>query len=435
MTMNISGPPWVVDIAPVSGDRIRSNASRDRVIGQANNASGTFTFHRTKRAPAHFDAVQVVVHGATSSANTFKVSAAPSAKYNNGYSPVDASNVAVAWTPVTFGTTNPNDTRNPGGGSANTTVGNASGSNAAATLIEGRVYSDIMTLASLDRADTPANPPLLMLRIYGVNPPAANVAETGSASANPVSSSVLEFYSGYWAGSDYTAGGEPGAPGQQWDPCVDVIYYLRGKPIMTVAVCSDSIEQGWVASSVVPQFGGNVNGWVAKLVALLNAGGVPAAYVNMAYAGQKSRLFHERAINLLMNPAGVTHLFFKVWSTNESADANSYKAAITRSNTILRMAKSAGVVAIPVQPWAGQSTTSANGLAIASYCDELRAGGVPVFDAREIVGIAPAYTTLRDEYVTRDSGGAQVDAIHLNEAAQNSVAGYAYSIRAQLGLT
>ncbi|RTL32208.1 MAG: hypothetical protein EKK49_11075, partial [Rhodocyclaceae bacterium] len=230
-----------VDTAPLGR---RSAIAKRRIYGQVSNAATTLCFFQTIRAPAHFDAVQIVLTGSGSSAaNAFKASVAPMARWNNGYMPVDVGNTAITPTAVTWGSTDKENFSNPGGGSITATVENASG--AGVTLIEGAVVSDWIDCQSLERADDPTKPPLLHFRLYGVNPPGISVTESGAAVANPFSSAELEFYSGYLTG-DFTGGGTPGAaPNQGWLPCVEIRFLLRGERAVSVGVAGDSIEQGW----------------------------------------------------------------------------------------------------------------------------------------------------------------------------------------------
>jgi len=129
--------------------------------------------------------------------------------------------------------------------------------------------------------------------------------------------------------------------------------------------------------------------------------------------------------SLQLPNVGLTHLFVKPWSVNELANGEaSAQAGISRTNQIIAMCDAKGVVPIIIQPWAGQGITSAPGLVVAAYCDQLRSDGRFVFDARAIVA-NPSTGNIRSEFVPRDANGASVDTTHINEAGQAAVAAYA----------
>ena len=396
------------------------------------NASITSTMSLCRQAPAHYDAVRVILRGVVSGANTFKASVAPSAQFNNGWQPKDAANADQAFTAVTWGTTAKDNPRNPGGGAATATVTGTSGANATHDLIEGDVASDIVYVRSLDRTDFPDKAPLIFLRLFGVNIPAVSVAESADNAVNPWSAKVPDFYSGYWSTTDYTSATPPGAPTQTWLPSVQVQFFLRGKPVSCVAVAGDSIEQGWVAATVVPQFGGNINGWPRRLVEKLNAAGRPAVFCTLAHTGNKSSLFRQRAITQLYR-GGVTHLFIKPYSVNEAADSDAQvHADCAQTTAIINLCVAFGVTPIIIQPWGGQDNGTSRRAIADAYISACRASGILVFDARVVTDKPDG--SLKDEAKTVNSGGAVVDSTHLNDTYQELVAAYAFSLSGAFGL-
>lgn len=402
-----------------------SMSARKRIYGAVSNGSGAYTMHLTMRAPAHYDAVRLVLTGGAN-VSGIKAAVAASTAVGNAVDPTGA-----AWVPVTWGTTDVGDFRNPGGSAATTAVSGASG--AGVTLIEGAACSDWVNIQSLARTDNPSSPPLLMLRLYGNDVPAIQVAESSSLSGNPFTTAEPEHYSGYWAG-DYTMAAAPGPAAQGWLPCVDVVFMLRGKRALSIGVAGDSIEQGWVNAAAVPQFGGNINGWGRRLVAKFNAAGIPASYTALCHAGNKSQLFHNRAYNALLT-GGLSHLFIKPWSTNEHVDGlPSVVPAIVRTNQLIELCLQKRVKPIIITPWAGQSINNADGDAAVDYCLSLANAGVTVFDARAVIGQAADLTAIRTEYLTLNSSGAVVDYTHINDAGQEAVANYAFAYRSALGL-
>lgn len=174
-----------------------------RDYGRTDNITATSTMTLCRRMPADYDAVRITLHGATSGANAFKAAVAPSSQFNNGWEPKDAAGSLQAFTALSWGTTSRGNPRNPSGGAATTTVTGTSGTTAAKTLIEGDIPSDILQINSLTRTDVTGAPPLLYVRLQGVNLPAFQAAETSSISTNPWSGVETDFYSGYWSAADH----------------------------------------------------------------------------------------------------------------------------------------------------------------------------------------------------------------------------------------
>lgn len=416
-----------------------SALARTRVAGQVGEtAPGTiFTVHTTRQAPAHFDAVQIIINGKTSSAsNAFKASIAVSARYNDGYRPLTAAGAAAPFIPVTWGSTNPADFRSAGG-APTATIQNASGSTAGVDLIEGATASDWMPIASVDRTDFPDRLPLVMVRLSGDGIPATSSPNAIVGAANPFTSVLPEFYTGYWSGNDYTASTPAGNTINQnlWAN-IDIVFLLRGKVLRSIAVAGDSLEQGYVAPTASPQFGGNINGWGRRLVAKLSAAGALASYTDLTQGGQKSFVFHNRAYTALLN-GGLTHLFVKPWSTNEAGDGMAgVPAALRRTSQLIALAAAKGVKIILIRPWAGQSVGTSMEAAVQAYCDQAAAAGVAVMDARLVAGdpLQPGTNAMNPAYLSKNVAGATVDIVHLNDAGQEAVSTFAFDSRSQFGL-
>lgn len=435
-------PPVDADYAAAvvkAGDIRRSNIVRARPFLVTGNDRQRTAF-LTRRALGHFDYVQLVVYSqAALAANTLTASIAPSAKWNDGFNPVTSADAAIAPTAFTWGSTDTTDFKNPGGGSANTTTSGGSGSTADDTIY-GAATSDWLAIRSLDRADVVGAPPLYMLRLHSSgNTPAAAITEANSASSNPFSAADPEFFSGYFNASstDKTlTNGVAETPVQGYVPSVELKYILRDKRALCIAHASDSLGKGWVASTAVPQWGGNADGWGRKLVRKLNLSGVPAEYVNLAQQNFKSFRFHEALYDVLLKrPNALTHAIIKVWSTNESSDGvASIAPAIQRTNKLIAMCQERGVIPIIEHLWAGQSWGTPGEILVRSYCAQLNSAGIRVFDASQIIGGPQLQSTPLSQYLTRDSGGSVVDNIHINEAGHEDVANEAMRVRGYLGL-
>lgn len=410
------------------------SAATVNTTGLTTVSTGTYTFHQTFRAPAHFDAVQITVRGDTSSANTYKVSVAPSASFNNGWQPVDGAGTNVAFVPVTFGTTDRRNPRNPGGGAATTVVSGTSGTNAAFNLIEGDAPSDILKLSSLPRTDQPGSPPLLMVRLFGVNPPSVRVLESTAVHPNAwINSGYMpDHFCGFWGTTDYTVSGVstnlPGvAPSVEYMPSVMVTFYLRGEKVNVIGVAGDSIEQGFVGSSAVPQFGGNISGYLRRMTKALNDSGRTSSFVNLAQGGDKSSQFLERAISMALR-GGLTHLFFKPWSWNSRGDGMAAVIdGIQKTTALISLCRERNIIPVVIQPWGGQNASDpAIRTAVDLFIQQLREGGVNVFDPRHITDNPNG--TLKDAAQTVNSGGAFFDGLHINDAYHQLLADYALSL-------
>lgn len=410
----------------VSGALNRSTVARVRPFGTAQHASGTFCAGMSYQAPGEYDGVRIILHGAANSAsNTVKVGvAAPASVVGSVFK--DSAGNDLAPTAVTWGAASLDDVRVVGG-QATTLIQNVVGSGN--TLQEGDVVSDYISLRSVPRTDVPGAPPLFGLRLFGVNPPMLGIAESDPASNNSWAQVIPEWRAGYW-GTDQTAAASPPAyAAVAWSPGVTVLFYRRACAGLSIHVAGDSLDQGWVAGTAVPQFGGNINGWPRRLVALLNAAGLPATLSNGALTGSKSFPFHERAYNALLS-GHITHLFAKPWSTNENGDGvASVPPALERMTRILDLGKRKNVPVTIIRPWAGQSINTTAGVLVQAYCDAAAAAGVRVFDARAVIADPADPFSINPNYLTRNSGGAVVDPTHLNDAGQAAVAAAAFAAR------
>lgn len=408
-----------------------TTVARINTTGLTDISVGTYTFHQCFRAPADFDAVRITLRGSVSSANTVKVSVAPSASFNNGWQPVDSAGTNIAFTPITWGTTDKSNPRNPGGGAATAVISGTSGSNAGANLIEGDVPSDILKLSSLARTDQPNSPPLLMVRLFGVNAPSVRVLESSSAHANSWANSgyMPDHYCGVWNTTDYTVSGvstnlPPAAPGQDYMPSVIVDFFLRGVKVNVLAVAGDSVEQGQVASPAVPQFGGNISGYPRRLAKMLTDQGRITTLVNLAQGGDKTSQYLERALSMVLR-GGITHLMMKPWSYNSRNDGiAAVNDGITRTTQLIALCREKGIIPVIIQPWGGQySSNPALRATVDAYIDQLKKSGVNVFDPRHLTDNPDG--TLRIEALTVNSSGVYFDGLHPNETYQQVLANYA----------
>jgi hypothetical protein len=416
--------------------------SRSRLVGASTSLSGAFTLLYTVRAPADYDAVQLVmVSPANDGTNAVKFSVAAPDVYGDGVNATVAG-AAVTPTAVTWGTTSPRNHRNPGGGAATILQSGVTGS--AQTLIEGNAYSDIIPLQSQARTDIVGAPPLLMIREYGTNPPAlatASLATFITTAANPASGAIPEVFCGHVGGSDVTASASgitpPSAGSQGYCASVEVIFYLRGQRVNTIASGGDSLDQGYCLPAATNCSAGTVNGWSRQLAGQLTAAGNPTGYTSWNYQGQYASNFNERALTPLMLgdcAAGITHLFFKPYSINEGNV--SVVADMKRADHVLDWAYRCNITPVLVYPWAGQGIGTTAGNQIVAYIDAAKARGVATFDARAIISADGSLTSnsIKTSCLTLNSSGVKVDDTHINATCQKSVADLANAQRATFNL-
>lgn len=417
--------------------------SRFRVLGSS-MASGVanVTFHMLVRAPAEYDAIQLVMSATSNdSTNAVKFTVAAPDAVGDSVNPT-LGGAAVTPTTVTWGTTSPRNPRNPGGGA--TTVLQSGFSGTAPNTIEGVTYSDIIPLASVARTDQPGVPPLLMVREFAAAnaPISTQLNNLKVGFGNPAQALLPDAMCGYISGDVASTASGVAAPlvgAQGFCPGVEVIYYLRGQRIYTIASAGDSLDQGFCGSTAVNCSPGTIGGVTRSLAAQMTAAGNPTGFAAWHMAGQTSGNFNERALNGLMLgdcAVGVTHLFFKPWSVNEGTGTSTIAGDLRRADHILDWAYKCGITPILVYPRAGEGMGTAPNLQTVAYIDAAKARGVPTFDGRAIVGAGGSITTntIRPEYLSLASDGSVVDTVHLNGAGQAALAAAAYAQRAAFNL-
>jgi hypothetical protein len=401
----------------VAAERIYGTVGKDSVAGR--------TAHLVIPAPAHFDAVRITYLSSVSEGNAHKITVAPSAKYNT-LGPVDSNNTAITPTVVTFGSTDNASPRNPNGGVVTVTSTGASGSSN--TIIQDRIRSDIIQLLSLDRTDVVGKRPLLYIRVYGTNIPLSGIAEMADNSANTLKTVPWfggEYYSGYATG-DYSLT-NPTSWAQYGAPMVEVEFFLRGKQVRNIGITGDSTDQGWTAATAVPQFGGNINGYLRRFVKMLRDEGEPVGYSCFAQAGQHSFMTYNNALPAVLS-GELTHLVIRPFSVNDRADGTTAaicNAALQRTTLLIQACKAKGVVPILLRPFAFGVNESIQQPLVTAYCDSYKSSGGLVLDFTSLVNAANY--TLQTKYLSVDSGGAVVDQIHLNDLAHQDIANFIYT--------
>jgi len=398
-----------------------------RTYSASQVAAGTYTMHEMRRAPGKYLGFQVTVHGPNSGANTIEVGVASAAQFGDGLTPLDAAGAAILPTQQTIGSTNIDDFSNPGGGSTLTgQITDDSGSGG--TRKEGSITFDWCMQPSLDRVDVPGDNPIYAIRIYGVNPPAWNQSESSSASGNPFSRAFVngEFKSGFWTTKQVVTN-TGGAFSQGWLPSYSIRFLLAGQKMNTILVSGDSLDQGDQPGTVSP-WGGTINGWGRKLVALMNGGGIPTSYLCGAKTGSPSFLFHEIARKHIVAKR-CTHLFLRPHSANDFAlGAQGVADALTRTSQLLALADANGIAATLIEPGPMGAQFETFAATVRAYCAAAEANGRKVLRLSSVLASASGGSAVIDSRFISD-----VDALHLNEAGHTAIAAYAYANRASFG--
>lgn len=425
-----------------------SNVSRLRLLGADAQASITGTVMMCVPAPAEYDAVQIMAFRSNANAtDTVRVSVMAPARFNDGVNGLDSSGNPITPTPVTWPTTQSQSPTGLVGSALNTLVAGATpGANSPNTPNEARAFSNVIPLASVARTDFPDRPPLFMLRLQGTNFPAC-----ASSSLSPyftqgpsIQTVYPDIFCQYVQNADHinTASGVPVQTTlgtTNFAPGVEVIFYLRGQKIATIASTGDSIDMGWGNTTAVNISAGNMNGWSRQFAQMRRATGKPTGYCAWHRDGFWGERFTTKALNAatLDSGLGFTHLFHKVSSVNNwRSDPATVDGDIARTTSLIAQCQANGVQIVLVYPWAGQDIGGVPETKVRAYIDARRAEGVKVLDARALISADGSITSnaIADKYLTKTSGGATVDTTHLNALAEADIASLAMAMAASFDL-
>lgn len=400
-----------------------STIARKRIPGRTGSAnSGNLTTISVMRAPAAFDQVQLILHVAQTNlpGSAVKLSVAPSAKA--GYNAVTAADAAVVPTPVTWG------------GAGSVTVANAAAS-ADGGVVESDYISDLMSVASLARADTPGALPLVHIRIHATS----YVPAFSHLIGGPDSVTEPDYVSGTYSGDQTAAVLGAGPSNTTFHVPVTVVFYLRGVKVLTVGAAGDSTMQG-SHNSVATAVDGSQNRWNGyhrQLKDLFVANGIPASIEQMCYHGEPSRNFHELARNALnnLNGAGLTHLMLYPFSVNDTQDLTNWNAAKARTLALIDLAVAKAVVPILVRNPPGYETVAGQANGYNAFLDQVAADGKAiVYDPRPPMGLAASgYPAMPDAGRLHDNTATVIAADgHPNNYFDATIAADMYAKRVAL---
>lgn len=370
-----------------------------RLIPTGKNLGAAGTAHGCVPCPHRFTHVQIVMEG-TSAATGIKVAAAASSIRGNGYTPKLADAVTDnVFTPITFGTTDPNDMANPGGGSATGSIPAGSVAAADTDFVAGRTYSDIIALPSIERADGGTNR-LLMVRGYlnAAGLPAGSFASLNpnNIAANP--RGTIQSLEPDWAGgyqlsaTDFIAAPGSYAPtGFDWMFPAEVRFWTE-RMLVSVEGNGDSTMMGWKPATypIDANEGGQFNGWLRQSIALLQAQGLPFVLSSTARVGQKSTYLDNSANRLPNSRPRISVL--QAWTSNDGGSTQAiYDASFTKLLNNLRICQRVGTVPVIVVPWPQNLNAADDTLRKAFVARVRNIGGFQIdLDALTSDGATPA---------------------------------------------
>lgn len=419
---------------PLSRTTRTSSISASRFWGAAANMSIDAMMFWSKRTPGRYNKAQLIVHGER---NTVGIagSFSPSAAFGTGVNPVNAAGANIAPLAFTWGTTDPNDFGNPGGGAAFGAITNASGAQnypATAGWREGDVASDWLDVESLDSTDSDVNRAYAFARWQGLF---NNTGSTQTISGVSVpdgnrtpgyrDTSNQELFSGTWgtdgpltepqnvmgyatgSGRLLTAGLSSGVATLGTVGSISGVATLRlvhtdVRPV-SIIVGGDSLVQGYFSGQ-----GAGVDGWAHKAKGYIIDAGFWCEIVSDYWTTEKADNTHWKLERAIRNRSG-THIAIPMYSINDNAlgDAG-FRASLNRASRLVAMAEQAGIVPIPFIPMTGVADWDARMLAAAA---QYRKGGVRVLDIPALVG-KPDRMSVKDEYKPRFDNNHYYDPFH-----------------------
>ena len=403
----------------------RSNFVPARVVGWAKSAGNGFTVHGCFPSPRPFTHVQLMYEG-LSAATGITAKVAPSAIRGNGYSPKTSAGADVTPSDATFGTTDPNDFTNPGGGSATGSISAGSGLEVNADIVNGRLFSDILPVASLDRSDGGSNW-LLMVRSYSAGAlPAASQATMNPATTD--ASGSIQTIEPDWAGGvqsgDFvTTNFGTYAPAETWiSPAA--VRFLIDRELVFVATYADSTGAGWSGATDAVQ-GGGVQGYARRAVRSLQSKGQPVIHYNRAKEGSKTASFLGNALREIPNTRP-SIAFLRSWSINDGISQAILDAAFNLLLQVLATCRRYNTVPVVEVP-PPQGLSAANDLLRVAYCQRVRNIGCPTLDLDAILTNGAVPAAIRPDLKAADGS-----VVHPNGVGHNVIAVTAEQLIVQL---
>lgn len=369
--------------SPVLIKRTGSVIAGSRINGRPNSTGATaYTMHGCFPCPFKFTHVQLVYESVAAFSSINAVVAASASK-NNGYTPKNSANADVtSGTVVTFGTTDPNNLTNPGGGAATSAMPAAvSGSDASANVIAGRLFSDIISLPALERIDGGTNF-LAMVRTYGLlGVPGSSISTINPSYATPSAGTIQavepDWAGGYQSGGDYTAANYAtyNPPSFDWITPAGIRFFCETQ-VKTIASYGDSTMTGWATPP--NDFGGWINGYVRRAVRQMLNKGKKVTHWNNAYQGKKTEFLENliREVPILKPDIVVFH----AWSINDGTSQGAFDTAWQRTIKVWATCAQSNVIAIVCTAMPANIATGAEDDRRIALNAKIRASGQRYFD-------------------------------------------------------
>lgn len=403
-----------------------------------------------------FRAIQIQILGKNTAGITADV--APSSVFGSGFQPKQANGTTnQAATLFTWGTTDINDVRNPGGGSPYGTISNASGSFSYPTTSEytqGSAWSDWLFLDSLDRVDVVGGKALAFLRWYAPNnntgldnvvniggqmvtiPPGNSCPGYRSRAGEPLTGkqdywpeTAMSYYTSNPVGvASMNPAGVAGVvggviPDNNPQYAVATVRYLTMEPAITIIDCGDSHMSGYTQNTSLTYGANGLGGWPVKLRDYLILQSRMASLVRLSQTTDWSVNFHKRMERAIQARLG-THVLIPLGSINDTSATiepgkNRLYQAQVRVQNLIQMAYENWLDPIVVIPWRTTDAVATQDHQVLR--DAFMRAGVKVVDVPAIICQADRMTLL-PQYVIPSDGS------HYNEAAQTAIAMAALSI-------
>lgn len=393
----------------------RSNIVPLRIAGRAKSGGAGMTAHGCWPSPRPFTHVQLVFQGLTA-ATGISAKVASSATLGNGYSPKDGAGADVTPTSVTFGTMNPNDVTNPGGGAATGDIGAGSTLNDN-NMLNATLYSDLIYCPSRPRTDGGSNF-LAMTRAYCAGAlPASSLAGLNPATADasgPVQSAEPDWAGGYRPGFDGITNFSTYTPlGVDWMSPAFVRMFCESD-IITIAGYGDSTQTGW-APAGGPVLGGAVQGYIRTAIRSLFSSGWAVNHYNRAREGQKAEYFQGNALTEIptLKPSVA---IVRSWSINDGISQSLLDACISRLVRLAAVCREAGTLLI-IELAPPQNLGASDDLLRIAFNLRLRNMGLPVLDIDALVTNGGAPASIRPELQT-----SVLDGVHFNRDGHDLIA-------------
>lgn len=316
-----------------------------------------------------------------------KIAPSPTAS-NNGQS--------LTWTAVTFSSL------------TSSTIPAATNPDSIST-INGRLVSDVITVASVDRTDIVGANPLLQIR---AKVSGAVIWFVPSLNATPQGFATINQYTGANDGAVRSASDGVTTPSslamtpsdqQVFAPFINVEFFYT-QPVIDIVACGDSTFVGIASNSYVS--------WLQIGTALASSSSQYYEIDNQSIASRTQTQAYNAAVANLFGSVVGKYFLWQGWSTNNNTNASDFLLAKQQTIDIIDRCKAAGILPIvttdPVRNYNNATVKSS----IDAHNAWLKTLGVPCFDIATLISNGSG-TGIADQYTIDSEVGSKV---HWNNA-------------------